>query len=462
MSDYSSCVVDSVCENEFWGIWEDNRGDLYRKCLSMMNWDRDDAEDALSVAMIRAFEKSRIQEEEIRNYRAWFFRITHNVCIDIIRKKKVHLKLSTDSEEFSREESQVQIEEPVDSAGSVCEYSEIFEYLSNTIMELPERLQQPLLLTTFTGMTSDEVSAKLKISNANLRKRVQLARNRIAGEMKGKTQCPDGMHIPMNTEGFRLFEPIRDKASFFLSFTPREVEPDYNRAVLVKAQGKYTQTLCFTSSPAYNLDEVNIIKDYINKYPGGWKKRLELAEYYYSVGSFDQALFELNGVNRRHSLSVKAYKRVGDIYRISGITNKSVEAYSEARKIVQRDSSKHFFQGLIECSCNRGDKAIECLEYAILKEPDNQVFYATAGEIAMGEGRHSYAGRMFRRALDIDGNDLKSTIYLYILSHINCSERKDIFNYASRIRELNRGISIRQLNSLCRNIFRGRGSEKIS
>ncbi|NER52920.1 MAG: sigma-70 family RNA polymerase sigma factor [Symploca sp. SIO1A3] len=72
--------------SQFWQQWQESRGQLYRCCLKIMNYNPVDAEDALSQAMVKAWEKVQKFGEKITNLKAWLYQVTRNFCIDLIRK----------------------------------------------------------------------------------------------------------------------------------------------------------------------------------------------------------------------------------------------------------------------------------------------------------------------------------------------------------------------------------------
>ena len=51
--------------SQFWQQWQESRDQLYRCCLKMMNSNPMDAEDALSQAMVKAWEKVQKFGEKI-------------------------------------------------------------------------------------------------------------------------------------------------------------------------------------------------------------------------------------------------------------------------------------------------------------------------------------------------------------------------------------------------------------
>lgn len=70
---------------EFWLQWQQYRDTLYHCCLKWMG-NPMDAEDALSRAMLKAWDKVQQYAGEITNFKAWLTSLTHNLCIDIHRE----------------------------------------------------------------------------------------------------------------------------------------------------------------------------------------------------------------------------------------------------------------------------------------------------------------------------------------------------------------------------------------
>ncbi|BAZ53990.1 ECF subfamily RNA polymerase sigma-24 factor [Nostoc sp. NIES-4103] len=76
----------------FWQLWELNQDYLYRCCFRWMGGNHTDAEDVLSRAMLKAWEKIRECTDVITNFRAWLTRLTYNLCIDVHRERNRRAK----------------------------------------------------------------------------------------------------------------------------------------------------------------------------------------------------------------------------------------------------------------------------------------------------------------------------------------------------------------------------------
>ncbi len=66
----------------FWWLWQKYRHYLHSCCLKWMGGNPTDAEDALSRAMLKAWEKVQKYAGKISNFKAWLTTLTHNLCMD--------------------------------------------------------------------------------------------------------------------------------------------------------------------------------------------------------------------------------------------------------------------------------------------------------------------------------------------------------------------------------------------
>ncbi len=74
-------------DDAFWELWLLHQDYLYYRCLSWMNGNHTEAENVLSQASLKAYEKLPHYASKIINIKAWLITLTYNLCIDAYRKK---------------------------------------------------------------------------------------------------------------------------------------------------------------------------------------------------------------------------------------------------------------------------------------------------------------------------------------------------------------------------------------
>lgn len=157
----------------FWQLWEAHSGRLFAICLSRMHGNREDAQDALGDAMLRAFERMPCCAGRIVRLEQWLNRLTRNVCTDIHRRRIRGMQAEADLA-IRGGETPEEGADPFHSAVSVVCQSDI--PISALMERLPERLREVLVLRVLRKMSYDEIAARLHLTSVNARKRVQQAR----------------------------------------------------------------------------------------------------------------------------------------------------------------------------------------------------------------------------------------------------------------------------------------------
>ncbi|WP_377481992.1 MAG: RNA polymerase sigma factor (plasmid) [Microcoleus anatoxicus] len=165
----------SDTSTNFWQQWEQYRDYLYRCCLKWMDGSAANAEEVLSRAMLKAFEKSRDCTCAITNLKAWLTRLTYNLCMDIHRENK-RLRDRIESWEVmieKGEEGLLSLCHSPETAALGCELATI---IHRAIEDLPAQLREPFILHFIEEKSYLEIVQKLGISYDNLRKRISQAR----------------------------------------------------------------------------------------------------------------------------------------------------------------------------------------------------------------------------------------------------------------------------------------------
>jgi|LakMenEpi05Nov12_1017451.scaffolds.fasta_scaffold02522_2 RNA polymerase sigma factor (sigma-70 family) len=130
-------------ELSFWQLWQQHQDYLYRCCVKWMD-NVADAEDALSRAMLKAWDKIGNSPVKIKNFKAWLSQLTYNLCVDIHREygRSQRQVESLDTIDFEEQGIASQKETPV----LVATQQELEKFFCIVIDELPIRLQETFLV----------------------------------------------------------------------------------------------------------------------------------------------------------------------------------------------------------------------------------------------------------------------------------------------------------------------------
>ncbi|NER50184.1 MAG: sigma-70 family RNA polymerase sigma factor, partial [Symploca sp. SIO1A3] len=164
--------------SQFWQQWQESRGQLYRCCLKIMNYNPVDAEDALSQAMVKAWEKVQKFGEKITNLKAWLYQVTRNFCIDLIRKGSCGA-VGVESIEWVGNTEGVTTTGTVECPESVLEREERSERIRGAIAQLPEKCRETFILHFDRELSHTEIAQQQGISYDNVCKRISLARKQL-------------------------------------------------------------------------------------------------------------------------------------------------------------------------------------------------------------------------------------------------------------------------------------------
>ncbi|MCP2730668.1 RNA polymerase sigma factor [Limnofasciculus baicalensis] len=158
----------------FFQEWENHRDYLYRCCLKWMNGNATNAEEVLSQAMFKAFEKVQDSTSVITNFKGWLTRLTYNLCMDIHRENKKFGDRS-ESWELIVEKGEEGLVSLSDSPESIVLRGELAIIIQCAIEDLPPKLREPFLLYFIEEKSYQEIAQKLNIAYDNLRKRIAQA-----------------------------------------------------------------------------------------------------------------------------------------------------------------------------------------------------------------------------------------------------------------------------------------------
>jgi len=189
MSDFQSVTASSqwnVSEDlkqRFWQQWEQYRDYLYHCCIKWIGGNPIDAEDALSRAMLKAWEKVQKFAGQISNFKGWLTSLTRNLCMDIYRERSREANRVEDIEGYASGEESGLVESE-DTPERTVENGEQRVVIRRAIDNLPPRLRETFILHFYQDLTYQEIAQQQEISYQNVCKRISQARKILRKELR--------------------------------------------------------------------------------------------------------------------------------------------------------------------------------------------------------------------------------------------------------------------------------------
>ncbi len=144
-----------------------------------------DAEDATQETFMRVLRYSS-NLAGVEDPKTWLARIAWRVSVDRCRRTQRTEEIALDDPEKPVPE----VTSAESSADATMQAAQVGAALERMIAALPEKLRQPLILSTIEGMSPREVAATLRINEAAVRSRVfrarQILREKLAGRWTRK------------------------------------------------------------------------------------------------------------------------------------------------------------------------------------------------------------------------------------------------------------------------------------
>ena len=177
----------------------DNQNKVYALALRLVN-DREEAADLAQEAFVKAWQGLGSFQGE-SSFSTWVYRLTTNLCIDHLRKKKrreaVAPSISLDDEASGWAEPADRDSDPQ----LLLERSEQGRALAEGLAKLPDWQRRALVLRELSGLSYQEIGEALDIDLGTVKSRIARARLNLR-----KILLEDG-----NFFGHRPSKPSKDK-----------------------------------------------------------------------------------------------------------------------------------------------------------------------------------------------------------------------------------------------------------
>jgi RNA polymerase sigma-70 factor (ECF subfamily) len=141
-----------------------------------------DAEDATQETFVRVLRYSH-KLARVENHRTWLARIAWRVAVDRSQQQGRKREIPLDDPEKPLPE----VASSDARADDALHGAHVSDVLERMIAALPEKLRQPLILSTIEEMPPREVAATLGINEAAVRSRIFRARQILRERLVGRT-----------------------------------------------------------------------------------------------------------------------------------------------------------------------------------------------------------------------------------------------------------------------------------
>ncbi len=162
-----------------------HRDKLYARAFSMMRND-EEASDMAQVAFIKGWQRLE-QFHGQASFSTWMTRITINLCLDLIRKKKRQRADSIEriEEDLGGVERQMDFGLEVPNPWAGLERTELRVRIDEALKKLSEAHRTVIILHEFERLEYKEIAKRLGISIGTVMSRLFYARRRLASLLAG-------------------------------------------------------------------------------------------------------------------------------------------------------------------------------------------------------------------------------------------------------------------------------------
>ena len=157
---------------------------VFNICLRMVR-NREEAEDLAQEAFMKVFSMLE-RYNPAYAFSSWLFKITSNLCIDTIRKRRIETlpmdqPVQSESGEYAR-----QYESPDDDPEDVLVKSEKMKQLSEAVDGLPPHYKVMILLRHQEDLSYEEIAECLDVPLGTVKARIHRAREMLKARLAGR------------------------------------------------------------------------------------------------------------------------------------------------------------------------------------------------------------------------------------------------------------------------------------
>lgn len=164
-------------ESAYEPLVTENQTKVYRLALRILK-NEADAEDAAQEAFLKAYTSLADFRGDSR-FSVWLYRLTNNICIDMLRKNKRAVIVSLQTEDDDGEETEIAIPDERYSPERLAERAADRDAVRTALAALPDDCREILALRESAGLSYDEIAAALSLEVGTVKSRLNRARKKL-------------------------------------------------------------------------------------------------------------------------------------------------------------------------------------------------------------------------------------------------------------------------------------------
>ena len=148
----------------------------------------DDANELAQEVLLKAFRSIKSFKGDSL-FSTWIYKVTANVCLDEIRRRKKRMVVSLDEDiEYNDGEVKRQIPDNSPTPDVEAETNELKKAVNKSIQELPDDYKSMIILRDIQGFSYDEISKIVNCPEGTVKSRINRARQALKKILQGKKE----------------------------------------------------------------------------------------------------------------------------------------------------------------------------------------------------------------------------------------------------------------------------------
>jgi len=171
--------------------------------------------------------------------------------------------------------------------------------------------------------------------------------------------------------------------------------------------------LVLESKPARQEQKLITLRKYVQKYPQGWKKRLELANLLYQMGNWQQAVAEYHQTIEQQPHLIDVRLQLGKILQLMGRQPEAIAIYEQALSLSENQGTQHHINGLMAVCWGESQKAIIAFNLAASLEPAKVAHWLALAQVHQQTENPLGVLSACEQVFSINPDDVVALIYSY-------------------------------------------------